>query len=91
MAAQKEKEIEAWISLQNQPRWEHLSMALLQPQVIWLTFQTIKYKEMVVEGNNEIYCFIQSSLHLPFSPIMEGASFLLKAWQFWSLGGFVSH
>lgn len=33
---------------------------------------------MMVEGNNESYCFIQSSLHLPFSPIMEGASFLLS-------------
>lgn len=39
-------------------------------------------------------------LLLPFSPIMEGASFLLsrpgyflyfKAWQFWSMGGSVSH
>lgn len=34
MAAQKEKEIEAWINLQSEPRWEHLSMALLQPHVL---------------------------------------------------------
>lgn len=32
----------------------------------------------MVEGNNESYSFIQSSFYLPFSPIMEGASFLLS-------------
>lgn len=45
------------------------------------------------------YYFIQNSLHLPFSPIMEDASFLLsrfgdflysKAWQFWSMERSVS-
>lgn len=60
-------------------------------------FQSIKYWEMMTaEGKNDT---VTVSYKLPFSPIMDDASFLLsrlgdflysEAWQFWSMGGFIS-
>lgn len=103
MAAQKEKEVKARISLQNWPRWEHLSMAVLQPQVIWLTFNKI----LGDDGGREQWelLFHIIFLYLPFLPLpallspywgcfiftlQTWISLYFKAWQFWSMGGSVS-